>query len=560
MIPRTALAQIEKGIRLKPVTLITGARQTGKTTLCKVIAERHGFSYVSLADRSERMMARKDPDMFLSVHPAPLIIDEVQYAITKKELRNTDNPPVLYGVLNGLLRRGNVDVYVTGSNSKMLSKDVLTEFRGRGDEVHVMPLSFSEFMQAFGGDRYEGWAEYVMFGGLPALRAMRTDEQKARYLTSLFHEVYLKDVVARNGVEKSQELDDLVDIQLSSGKISALLNPLTYAIINLAIAVLINAGRDRFDLGLIEAGSIIALVNYMSQILTELIKLANLIITISRAVASWKRIERVFETQPTMAEAENGYEEDGESDEAVSFRNVSVVYRGGGEPSLRNADFTVKRGERIGIIGGTGAGKTTIVSMIPRLYDPTDGVVSVLGHSTAAWKIAALRSRIGYVQQKAVLFKGTIRENIAWGKPDASEAEVDEALRSAEAYDFVMEKKNGVNTMIEEGGKNLSGGQRQRLSIARALIRKPEILILDDSSSALDYATEARLRHNLAQMEGMTVFTVSQRTSSLMNMDRIIVVDKGNIVDIGTHEELLDRCSVYKEIYDSQFGGADEKR
>ena len=358
----------------------------------------------------------------------------------------------------------------------------------------------------------------------------------------------------------SGELDDLVDIQLSSGKISALLNPLTYAIINLAIAVLINAGRDRFDLGLIEAGSIIALVNYMSQILTELIKLANLIITISRAVASWKRIERVFETQPTMAEAENGYEEDGESNEAVSFRNVSVVYRGGGEPSLRNADFTVKRGERIGIIGGTGAGKTTIVSMIPRLYDPTDGVVSVLGHSTAAWKIAALRSRIGYVQQKAVLFKGTIRENIAWGKPDASEAEVDEALRSAEAYDFVMEKKNGVNTMIEEGGKNLSGGQRQRLSIARALIRKPEILILDDSSSALDYATEARLRHNLAQMEGMTVFTVSQRTSSLMNMDRIIVVDKGNIVDIGTHEELLDRCSVYKEIYDSQFGGADEKR
>ena len=353
----------------------------------------------------------------------------------------------------------------------------------------------------------------------------------------------------------SSELSSLLGIQLSSGRISALLNPLTYAIINLAVAVLINAGKNRFSMNLIEVGAIVALVNYMSQILTELIKLANLIITISRAVASWKRIESVFEVSPSMIDAENCYEEDGEGDEAVSFRSVSMVYREGGEPSLREADFSVKRGERIGIIGGTGSGKTTLVSLIPRFYDASEGNVSVLGHSTLRWKRSALRSRIGYVQQKALLFKGTIRDNIAWGKPDATDAEIIEALRLAEAYDFVSEKKDGIMSMVEEGGKNLSGGQRQRLSIARALVRKPEILILDDSSSALDYATEARLRHNLSELGNMTVLTVSQRAGSLIAMDRIIVLDRGRIVDIGTHQELLERCDVYREIFSSQFGG-----
>lgn len=222
---------------------------------------------------------------------------------------------------------------------------------------------------------------------------------------------------------------------------------------------------------------------------------------------------------------------------------------------MSEATFTVRRGERIGIIGGTGSGKTTLVSLIPRFYDPVMGSVTVFGHKTDEWKRSALRSRIGYVQQKALLFKGTIRSNIAWGKPDASDDEIIEALKAAEAYDFVMTKKDGILSPVEEGGKNLSGGQRQRLSIARALVRKPEILILDDSSSALDYATESRLRHNLSQLGDMTVFTVSQRTSSLMTMDRIIVLDKGRIVDIGKHEELLERCDVYKEIYDSQFGG-----
>lgn len=353
----------------------------------------------------------------------------------------------------------------------------------------------------------------------------------------------------------SSDLSSLLSLQLSSGKISALLNPLTYAIINLAIAVLISEGRKRYGLDLIEAGSIVALVNYMSQILTELIKLANLIITISRAMASWKRIDAVFDRQPSMSDPADGFTSDGEGDEAVSFSDVSLVYRKGGEPSLRDASFTIRKGERVGIIGGTGSGKTTLVSLIPRFYDTSTGLVSVLGHRTDEWQRSALRSRIGYVQQKSLLFKGTIRSNVAWGKPEATDEEITEALKAAEAYDFVMEKKDGLETRVEEGGKNLSGGQRQRLSIARALVRKPEILILDDSSSALDYATEARLRHNLSLLKDMTIFTVSQRTGSLMSMDRIIVLDKGRIVDIGTHDELLERCSVYKEIYDSQFGG-----
>ena len=357
--------------------------------------------------------------------------------------------------------------------------------------------------------------------------------------------------------EFSTRLSSLLSLQLSSGKISALLNPLTYAIINLAVAVLISRGRDRFDLGLIELGSIVALVNYMSQILTELIKLANLIITISRAVASWRRIDSVFERKPSMTDPENAFTEAAPAGNAIVFDGVSLVYRNGGEPSLSSASFAIRKGERIGIIGGTGSGKTTLVSLVPRFYDASEGSVTVLGHKTTEWKRSALRNRIGYVQQKAVLFKGTIRSNVAWGKLDAKDEEIIEALKAAEAYDFVTEKNDGIMTAVEEGGKNLSGGQRQRLVIARALVRKPEILILDDSSSALDYATEARVRHNLSALKDLTVITVSQRAGSLMTMDRIIVMDNGRILDMGKHEELLKRCSVYKEIYDSQFGGTE---
>ena len=369
-------------------------------------------------------------------------------------------------------------------------------------------------------------------------------------------------VIRAFGKEREEERDfsgdlaSLMGLQLSSGRISALLNPLTYVIINLAIALLISAGRARYDAGLIEIGGIVALVNYMSQMLLELVRLANLIITISRAVASWRRIETVLRTEPSMTDKPDAAEDGRGGDEAVSFSSVSITYREGGEPSLSDASFSIRKGERIGIIGGTGSGKTTLVSLILRLYDATSGTVSVDGRDVRDWKRSALRSRIGYVQQKALLFRGTIRDNISWGKPDASDAEIEAALKAAEAYDFVMEKKGSLASPVEEGGKNLSGGQRQRLSIARALVRKPEILILDDSSSALDFATEARLRHNLSELGNMTVFTVSQRTGSLMTMDRIIVLDRGRIVDIGTHDELLGRCGVYREIYDSQFGGA----
>ncbi len=355
--------------------------------------------------------------------------------------------------------------------------------------------------------------------------------------------------------EFSSSLTELVTIQLSTGRISALLNPMTYVIVNLAVAVLVYYGRERFSLGLIEVGSIVALVNYMTQILTELIKLANLIVTISRAVASWKRIKSVFLMDSSLMDKADGCMEGDDSDEAVSFHSVSVVYREGGEPSLKEADFTIRRGERVGIIGGTGSGKTTLVSLIPRLYEAASGSVSVFGHAVQDWNLHSLRSIIGYVQQKALLFKGTVRDNIAWGKPDASDEDVISALKAAEAYDFVMEKKGGIMAFVEEGGKNFSGGQRQRLSIARALIREPEILILDDSSSALDYATEARLRHNLQSRNDMTVITVSQRAGSLMSMDRIFVLDRGMIVASGTHEELLAECSIYQEIYQSQFGG-----
>ena len=355
--------------------------------------------------------------------------------------------------------------------------------------------------------------------------------------------------------EFSSSLTELVTIQLSTGRISALLNPMTYVIVNLAVAVLVYYGRERFSLGLIEVGSIVALVNYMTQILTELIKLANLIVTISRAVASWKRIKSVFLMDSSLMDKADGCMEGDDSDEAVSFHSVSVIYREGGEPSLKDADFTIRRGERVGIIGGTGSGKTTLVSLIPRLYEAASGSVSVFGHAVQDWNLHSLRSIIGYVQQKALLFKGTVRDNIAWGKPDASDEDVISALKAAEAYDFVMEKKGGIMAFVEEGGKNFSGGQRQRLSIARALIREPEILILDDSSSALDYATEARLRHNLQSRNDMTVITVSQRAGSLMSMDRIFVLDRGMIVASGTHEELLAECSIYQEIYQSQFGG-----
>ena len=348
------------------------------------------------------------------------------------------------------------------------------------------------------------------------------------------------------------DLASLNDIQLRSGKISALLNPFSMLVINLSIAAIAAYGRIRYNASLIEVGAIVALVNYMRQILLELIKLANLIVLISRAVASAKRLESVFELEPSIADGCNEKAE--ESSDAIAFSDVTLIYREGGEPSLRNISFTVRRGEKLGIIGGTGSGKTSVVNLIMRDYAASSGHVSVFGHDVMDWKGSALRSHIGLVPQKAVLFSGTVRDNMRNGKADASDDEIIQALKAAEAYDFIKEKEGGLDYEVEEGGKNFSGGQRQRLSIARALVRHPDILILDDSSSALDYATEARLRHNISAMAGISIISISQRTSSMMTMDKVVVLDGGSIVDIGTHEELLKRCSVYQDIYRSQYG------
>ncbi len=351
------------------------------------------------------------------------------------------------------------------------------------------------------------------------------------------------------------EHGELTRLQQFVGRISALMNPITYAIINLATLLLIRNGGNYVFNGEITQGELIALVNYMSQILIELIKLANLIITMTKSMACLNRVMAVLEIEPSMESGDRTFEETGEgNDTAVSFNDVSLRYRSAGAESLEHVSFEAYKGETIGIIGGTGSGKTSLVNMIPRFYDATEGTVSVNGEDVRKLDLKELRKRIGIVLQRAVLFKGTIRDNLRWGKEDATEEEMEEALKTAQAYDFVMEKEKGLDTEITQGATNLSGGQRQRLTIARALIRKPEILILDDSASALDFATDARLREAIRNMpSGPTVFIVSQRTSSIAHADRIIVLDDGKVSGIGTHEELLRDNDVYQEIYYSQF-------
>lgn len=351
------------------------------------------------------------------------------------------------------------------------------------------------------------------------------------------------------------EHGELTRLQQFVGRISALMNPITYAIINLATLLLIRNGGNYVFNGEITQGELIALVNYMSQILIELIKLANLIITMTKSMACLNRVMAVLEIEPSMESGDRTFEETGEgNDTVVSFNDVSLRYRSGGAESLEHVSFEARKGETIGIIGGTGSGKTSLVNMIPRFYDATEGTVSVNGEDVRKLDLKELRKRIGIVLQRAVLFKGTIRDNLRWGKEDATEEEMEEALKTAQAYDFVMEKEKGLDTEITQGATNLSGGQRQRLTIARALIRKPEILILDDSASALDFATDARLREAIRNMpSGPTVFIVSQRTSSIAHADRIIVLDDGKVSGIGTHEELLRDNDVYQEIYYSQF-------
>lgn len=347
--------------------------------------------------------------------------------------------------------------------------------------------------------------------------------------------------------EKSKALSHL---QKAVGRISALMNPLTYVIINVAIIVLIYEGGIRVNTGELSQGQVVALYNYMSQILVELIKLANLIVTVTRSFACASRIENVFKLQNTLQHTDNSAKV---NDYAVCFDNVSLKYNGSSEDSLRNIDFKAQKGDIIGIIGGTGSGKTSLVSLIPHFYDSTEGTVYVDGVDVKAQDDNQLRSKIGFVLQKAVLFKGTVRDNLMWGNKEATDDDMIEALKNAQVYDTILEK-GGLDAEIKQNGANLSGGQKQRLSVARALVRKPQILVLDDSSSALDFATEAAMRKDILSLNYKpTVFIVSQRASSVMFADLIIVLDDGECVGCGKHDELLENCEVYREIYDSQF-------
>ena len=350
----------------------------------------------------------------------------------------------------------------------------------------------------------------------------------------------------------------LTDAQKFVGRISGLMNPLTYAVVNGAIIVLIYAGAVRVNVGDLTQGEVVALLNYMSQILVELVKLANLIITVTKAIACGNRIGAVLKIRPDMESGSLRWEDAGQTNEenvpVVEFDHVSLRYKGAGADSLSDISFRAERGQTIGVIGGTGSGKSSLVNLIPRFYDAAAGEVKICGRNIREYDTEALRAHIGMVMQKAVLFKGTIAENIRWGKEDATDAEISQALEISQAKEFVDAKEGGMDFPVEQGGRNLSGGQKQRLTIARALVRKPEILILDDSASALDFATDAKLRMAIRGMkENPTVFIVSQRASSIQYADQIIVLDDGQMAGIGTHEELLENCPAYQEIYYSQF-------
>lgn len=353
-----------------------------------------------------------------------------------------------------------------------------------------------------------------------------------------------------------EENDALAGIQKFAGGISGLMNPLTCVIINGAVIALLYTGALRVDSGVLTQGEVIALVNYMSQILVELVKMANLTVTLTKAAACGNRVQDVLETKSSMTflpEGDAGREGRTQT-AAVEFKHVCLTYAGAGSEALTDISFSVKKGETIGIIGGTGSGKTSVVNLIPRFYDATKGSVLVDGKNVKEYSGEGLRKKIGIVPQKAALFAGTIAQNLRWGKEDASEAELWRALELSQAKEFVEKKEGGLEAQILQGGKNLSGGQKQRLTIARALVRRPEILILDDSASALDYVTDAALRRALGTMEGApAVFIVSQRTSSIRNADQILVLEDGHMAGLGTHEELLKTCAVYQEIHYSQF-------
>lgn len=354
--------------------------------------------------------------------------------------------------------------------------------------------------------------------------------------------------------------EELLHMQTFVGKISAVMNPVTYIIVNAAIIAIIWIGGLQVNVGRLSQGEVIALVNYMSQILVELVKLANLIILLTKAAACSKRVGEVFAMTPSVVEHPTGVDLV-RSEDKVVFKDVTFTYSGSKEPALKDISFTAKAGQTIGIIGGTGCGKSTLVNLIPRFYDVTSGEILVDKVNVKGYSFHQLRDRIGIVPQKAVLFNGTIADNLRWGKEDATKAEMERAIAIAQGADVIASKKNGLEEQILQGGKNLSGGQRQRLTIARALVKEPEILILDDSASALDFATDAKLRKAIKEeTKGMTVFIVSQRASTIKQADQIIVLEDGSMVGLGTHEELMEKCEVYREIVKSQDDREEESK
>lgn len=360
-----------------------------------------------------------------------------------------------------------------------------------------------------------------------------------------------EDAEEENFVQQNGSLNAM---QLKVGRIAALMNPLTYVVVNLGIIGILYFGANKIGSGALLSGDVVALVNYMSQILVELVKLANLVVLLTRAIASMGRVSQVLDTPSTMAFPEKPVSADAAPDVAVAFDHVSLRYQGAGAESLSDVTFTAKKGQTIGVIGGTGSGKTTLVSLIPRFYDATKGQVTLLGQPITAYSKAELNRHVAVVMQKAQLFKGTIRSNLLWGNENATDEELWHALSIAQSEDFVRQKPGKLDDPVEQGGRNLSGGQRQRLTIARALVGHPDILILDDSASALDYATDAALRKALRTLPAeTTLFIVSQRTSSLRHADQIIVLDDGHVVGIGTHDTLMQTCEVYREIHESQF-------
>lgn len=398
----------------------------------------------------------------------------------------------------------------------------------------------------------------IMLTSIPMLKKV---QQKLDHIVSITRENLTGVRVIRAFCKEEEEIEKFVNrnkaltkSQKRAGSISALMNPVTYIIVNIVITRLIWTGSIQVEKGILTQGQVIALYNYMAQILVELIKLANLIITINKAVASGNRIADVFEIKNSMfIKNEMPEMPRPEHADAVTFQNVSLKYKNGGEDTLTDIDLQVKKGETIGIIGGTGSGKSSLVSLISRFYDATKGNVLINGINVKDYPASLLQECVGVVMQKAVLFKGTIEENIRWGKKDASKAELLAAIKTAQAED-VIESKGGLKGEITQGGSNLSGGQRQRMTIARALVKRPEILILDDSASALDMGTDARLRKAIKELDYQpTVFIVSQRTAAIIEADQIIVLEDGKIVGKGTHKELLEQCETYSEIYYSQY-------